>query len=310
MSHVFWKQNLRESINNPKKLMSEAFSKTNKRKKRHKSLGSLIKKSCKRLEMFEAESNITAEDRILKKLKKMNDLIQIPVGNKLVTGKKNLVVSSKNKKPKKSDLGEQQTWIITENVEKPNTVDAQSKSDWTVSECEYETKCPSILADNSQDLELALSSSTSEEQLCIVSSTGKRRSAETTSNLSSPIKSVGIEISNDDSTEINSKRKKLSIEESEFDRISSTSIKHALRSSPQKLVTSLTSSSEIAGNEKLDKLLENLPSPRCQRSLKKLESDKTIEDVPIPTIENTKLSTVSSSPSNTAKKVSKKLFCF
>lgn len=35
------------------------------------SVGSLIKKSCNRLEIFEAESDITADDRIIKKLDKM-----------------------------------------------------------------------------------------------------------------------------------------------------------------------------------------------------------------------------------------------
>lgn len=291
--------------------MNEAYSKTNKRKKRHKSFGSLIKKSCKRLEMFEAESSNVAEDRILNKLQKMNDLIQVPVGKKLVTmEKKNLVVSSKNKKPKKkSDLGEHQTWIITENVEKPKPVEVQSKADWTVSECELETNSPSTLADNSQDLELVLSSSTSEEKPCIVSPIHKRRSVEITSEPPSLIKSDGVEISFDDSTEIKSKRKKISSEKTEFERISPNTTKRALRNSPQKLATSRTKSIEVIGVDKADEMLfENSASPRTPNLKKSLKESENMvcDDVSTPEIKSAKLLKVQkdSSKRETAKKAS------
>lgn len=256
--------------------MNEAYSNTNKRRKKHKSLGSLIKKSCKRLEMFEAESDEVADYKILKKLEKMNDSIQIPAVKK--SEKKN---SSKNKKlKKKSDRSEQLTWTVTENIETSTAVGSQHNSEWMVSECELKTDNSIDVADNSQDMELVLSSPTVEKS-CAVSPC-KRRSVEIASNsTSSPIKPLVGEVSNDDSVEISSKRRKLSLDKEEPEITSSSPIRQALRSSPQNVLISPTKSSEATGCEvQIEAASENSMPSRCRTPSPK-KSPKKANDKPL-----------------------------
>lgn len=117
-------------MNNPVKVLWESKQNKRKRKKKYPTMASLIKKSCQKLEIEEAEFESKTNKKILKKLEKLN-AIQVPE----TKGKIN-----KRKEHKwEGDQTNSEKWTVTKNSEdKTEHVSLNNSQDWTVTEISEE----------------------------------------------------------------------------------------------------------------------------------------------------------------------------
>lgn len=101
-----------------------------KKKKSKKAMSKLIKKSCNRLE-DDDEMEAERDERVLKKLSNMTDLIQIPAGKSTFTV---VQAKPKNTATKRSSISNE--WVVTETTEKPSPPKkakiSGDKNDWVV----------------------------------------------------------------------------------------------------------------------------------------------------------------------------------
>ncbi|XP_065210305.1 ribosomal RNA processing protein 1 homolog [Planococcus citri] len=105
---------LRSSVTDTDKLIRE-MTENPKRKKPKQTLTKLIKESCRKLEEDD-ENEAEHEERVLKKLRNMTDLIQIPAGKSTFT----VVQAKPNVKETTKRSSVSNDWTVTETAEKPS----------------------------------------------------------------------------------------------------------------------------------------------------------------------------------------------
>ncbi|XP_065203757.1 ribosomal RNA processing protein 1 homolog [Planococcus citri] len=123
---------LRSSVTDTDKLIRE-MTENPKLKKPKQTLTKLIKESCRKLEE-EDEDETQHEERVLKKLRNLTDLIQIPAGKSTFT----VVQAKTNIKETTKRTSISSDWSVTESVEKPSPPKKASISgnseNWVVEE--------------------------------------------------------------------------------------------------------------------------------------------------------------------------------
>lgn len=125
----------------------EATEKQMKPKKRRNKLAPLIKQSCKRLEREEEEYDRQTEEKIFKKLKKMSDILQVPVGKKKVTVPNKLEKSDEMKSRKRKRPSGNDSWTVTavtESIDDAGSQTSNARKDWTVMETDDQDSVESM----------------------------------------------------------------------------------------------------------------------------------------------------------------------